>query len=155
MDFEKVEISAVVIVRDRRILAVFNPAWGSFTLPMTKRRVLQGKKVPTAPAEETWEHAAARAYAEVIGKTVSRFAKVATHTPGLTQGDRTGEVKNYQIETFRCDLPSGIEPRSDVTTEWLTLDEWLDPQRMPISPTAVHILKFAQAEATQSSKSFP
>lgn len=155
MQFPKVEVSAVAIVRDGRILAVYNSAWGAFTLPMTKRREWQDSKVQGKKLEEPWEHAASRAVAEVIGKSVVGMQRLPSQPPGLTQSDRTGEIKDYQAATFRYDLSPGVEPKADVIDEWLTLEEWLDPKRMPISPTAVHILKHAEAEAKLAGRAFP
>lgn len=152
--FPKVEISAVVIVRGERILGVFNDKWGAFTLPMTKRRVWQDKKIEAVHRDESWEHAGARAIVEVVGKSVVGLRPLVT-LPGFQQGDRDGAVKEYVVNAFRYDLPAGVEPRADVVTEWLTLEEWLDPKRAPISPTAVNILKQSEAEAKLAGKSFP
>jgi hypothetical protein len=33
------DVAVTVITRGQQILAVYNPDWGDFTLPMTKRRV--------------------------------------------------------------------------------------------------------------------
>ena len=154
MQFPKVEISAVAIVRSGRILAVYNSAWGAFTLPMTKRRVLQDKKIEAVHRDESWEHAAARAVAECLGRTIVDV-KLLTRLPGFQQSDRDGAVKEFDVNAFRYDLPAGIEPRAELLTEWLTLEEWLDPKRAPISPTAVNILKQAEGEAKLAGKSFP
>ena len=154
MDFAKLEISAVVIVRGGRILAVYNSSWGDFTLPMTKRRVWQDKRVQAVQLESV-EHAAARAFVETIGKTATGLKPLPSHPSVFKQYDRNGEVTDVQITTFRHDLSPGIEPRADVMTEWLSVDEWLDSRRMPISTTAIHILKHAESEAKLVGKSFP
>ncbi len=154
MPFPKVEVSAVAIVRGGRILAVYNAAWGAFTLPMTKRRVMQDKKIETVHRDESWEHAASRAIAENIGKTVVGL-KPLVSLLGFQQSDRDGAIKEYDYQAFRFDLPDGIEPIAGLITEWLTIEEWLDPRRAPISPTAVNLLKQAEGESNLGGQSFP
>ena len=73
----------------------------------------------------------------------------------LCGGDRDGAIKEYDVQAFRFDLPAGIEPMAGLITEWLTVEEWLDPLRVPISPTAVNLLKQAEGEATLAGRSFP
>lgn len=154
MPFPKVEVSAVAIVRGGRILAVYNSAWGAFTLPMTKRRVWQEKKIETVHRDESWEHAASRAIAEVIGKTVVGL-KPLVRLPSYQHSDRDGAVREYDVQAFRFDLPDGLEPIAGLITEWLTIEEWLDPLRAPISPTAVDLLKQSEGEAKLAGRSFP
>ena len=75
--------------------------------------------------------------AECLGRTIVDV-KLLTRLPGFQQSDRDGAVKEFDVNAFRYDLPAGIEPRAELMTEWLTLEEWLDPKRAPISPTAVN-----------------
>ena len=37
-DFPEVDVAVALIVRRERILTTYNPRWGAFTLPMSKRR---------------------------------------------------------------------------------------------------------------------
>ena len=128
----------MAIVRGGRILAVYNSAWGAFTLSMTKRRMWQDKKIEAVHRDESWEHAASRAVAEVIGKSVVGL-KPLVGLPSFQQSDRGGAIKEYDVQAFRLDLPAGIEPMAGLITEWLTVEEWLDPLRAPISRTAVNL----------------
>jgi hypothetical protein len=153
---DHVDVSIVVVTRGPRVLTVFNSSWGSFTLPMTKRRNWTDPTVPSSDREESWKEAAARAAAECLGRTVSLDAlEFVADIPEYRQGDREGLWKRYHFQLFRLGVPDGTEVKSAATVEWLTVDELLDPNRVPISSTARDLLPKAQEAAAQSGKALP
>src|SRR3990170_4145042 len=97
--FEEVDVAAVLIEQGERILAVYNPQWMTFTLPMTKRRRWTDPKIPPAHREEEWVDAAARAAAEHLGKTITRL-KFRKDIAKFQQSDREGTWKRYHIQVF-------------------------------------------------------
>ncbi len=135
-----VDVAVTLIERDGRRLAVFNPGWSAFTLPMTKRRRWQDPRTSEATREEEWVDAACRAAAEWLGRTFTTEPEFLTELPEWQQGDRTGEWKRYRFRIYRLMLPAGEDVRPGAVCEWLSTDEWLDPVRRPISTTARHLL---------------
>ncbi len=134
---------AVVVHRDRinrtnptqtPLLTVYNPRWGGFTLPMSKRQKWPG--CPACPGEqiETWESAAARAQAEWTGQTC---VPVELATAEVIQwAERDGGWKEYHFRIYG--VIATVEPLPGTITEWLTLDELAT--RLPISLTVFQIL---------------
>lgn len=142
-------VAVAVICRGPFILAVYNPDWGSFTLPMTKRRVWD-QDPESGTRYETWIDAAMRAAGEVLGRTLAReevlpgtFARPDLDSPepllelnDFVQGDRTGVVKHYSFTVYGVSLPLDVEPRlaPGVVGEWLHAADFA--ARRPISQTA-------------------
>jgi len=139
--FSWVEVCAVLIKRDDKFLLGFNSEWGSFTLPMTKRRSWKGEDVPGFAEKEEWEHAAGRAASEFLDGTHTLPFEPNDDVPEWTQGDRDHEHKHYQFKVFTLNLPADVQVKADKKTTWLTMDEILDKRRWPISKTARHILR--------------
>ena len=148
---EELEVAAVLITQGSRVLVVYNAKWGSFSLPMTKRRKWDDPNIPVAHREESWTTAAARAAAESLGRTVTGLEFLAD-VPRFGQGDRDGAWKRYHFQVFRLAVPAGTELRPGTVGEWLTVDELLDPARGPISPTAVELVPQAQVAAGEARK---
>lgn len=140
-DFPHVEVAVTLIVRGEFLLAVYNPRWAAFTLPMTKRRIHQDPNIAPAHREEDWINAGARAAAEYLGRTLTALEELPVEVPPYQQSDRTGEWKHYSFRVFRCPFEASDRIRPDAVIEWLTRDQFLDEERRPISPTARHILK--------------
>ena len=137
-----VDVSVALITWRKRILTIFNPRWGAFTLPMTKRRAWVARYARQSRREETWEDAAIRAAAEALGRTFS--AKAVTgpvlKLDGFTQSDSSGEVKTYHFQVFHVPLDAEIELLSGAVAEWLLPVEFADLDREPISLTARHLV---------------
>lgn len=136
---EKLDVAAVLITQGSKVLLVYNEKWGSFTLPMTKRRVWDDPKIPVAHREESWNTAAARAAAEALGKTVTGL-EFLVDIPKYSQGDREGTWKRYHFQLFKLAVPKSAQLKPGTIGEWLTVEEIVDNGRGPISPTAIELV---------------
>ena len=164
IQLEQLEISAVLIVRqgDERVLTVYNPNWYAFSLPMTKvREFIDPRGI--SHSKETWRHAASRAAAESLGRTlcpsprqilnVAEWIETYGLDETLQQGQRDGMLKQYWFRVFLVNVPPDTEPAPGVTGEWLTTDELLDPDRQPFSPTVAELLNMLGAAADADGQS--
>ena len=142
--FPHVEVAVAVITRGNRVLVVYNPLWGSFTLPMTKRRQWDDPTTTGGTKHEEWRDAAARAAAEVLGRTFT--AKELPEEADLgpvefQQSDRTGEYKRYHFQVFKITLAEDVKLVDGTIAALLSRVEILDKKRAPVSPTARLLLK--------------
>ena len=124
-EFPLVEVAvALVMNKALEILWVFNPKWGVFALPMTKRRKSNGEMEPA-------ENAAARAAAEVLGAPV-RVGPHWTAIPELKLSGRDGAVRRYAYDVFRVhpqqDFEAAIQ-RPDLL--WLSIEQIFTHGRQP------------------------
>jgi len=147
--FQQVDVAALIVHRDDRILAVYNPEWGAYTLPMTKRRAWQDPANGEIRHEE-WLDAAIRARAECLRGTSTVPPQ---HVPGepillpgepplyvdpadFRQSSRDHEWKRYTYQLFSAQFNATDELVDPARCEWLTPAEFADPRRRPISKTA-------------------
>lgn len=131
----QVELSTVLLRQGDRILTIFNPHWRAFTLPMSKRRSWSvGGELMT----ETWEEAAGRAAAEVMGRT--SHPTLLHEIEQVQQSDRAGVWKNYRIRVYEILVAPDIPLLNGTIAEWLTPDEILDAKRCPLSITLVTVV---------------
>ncbi|MDA1043946.1 MAG: hypothetical protein O3C57_01855 [Verrucomicrobia bacterium] len=136
-----VDVVVSLIMAEGRILLVFNPKWGSFTVPTTKRRLWEDPNAAKgAIREEPWDLAATRATAEVLGCTLTVAARELGELPEFQQSDRDGVWKRYRLQAFLYTFAKMNEVHPVVIHEWLTPDQILDEARNPISPTARHVI---------------
>jgi len=142
-EFPLLDVAVTLIAHGDRILAVYNPVWGSFTLPMTKRREWQDPKVPKGKHTEDWLDAAARAGTEWLGRTCSPEF-LFDDKGGYQQSDRDGQWKRYHFQVFRLALEGQPALVNGAITEWLTPAEFFE--RRPISPTARYLIGKLQEE---------
>ncbi len=129
---------AVALVTDtnKRVLLTFNDRWGSFTLPMTRRR--RGPQ-----ANETTIRAAPRAAAEALGVPVRLAEPAQKRLPGRLESERQLVNKIYTYQVFH------IEPHPDFAgaLQMRQPHVWLSPHWIlsgayePISESARFILK--------------
>jgi hypothetical protein len=147
-------VAVTLLVQGGNLLAVYNPKWSAFTLPMTKRRQWRDPEFPQV-REEEWVDAAARAVAEWLGRTITVAPVVVDDLGGFAQGDRDGVWKRYNFHVFRVALPAGAAPVAGAVWEWLTPAQMLDPNRRPISPTARYVVQELQGRAIQAGRAFP
>jgi hypothetical protein len=156
-EFPEVEVAVALIADGDRILTVYSPEWGSFTLPMTKRRKWDDPKIPPAHREETWIDAAGRAAAESLGRTFIGLTELPLDPSAAPyhQSDRDGTWKRYEFKTFKLAVWSGESLLPGIVYEWLLVDEILDNDRRPLSPTARHLVRELQAQAKLDGHSFP
>lgn len=159
-------VAVSVITWGELILAVYNPKWGSFTLPMTKHRRLVDRKARVM-RDEHWPTTAARAAAEWTGALFS--SATASSAPGLSlvslkhllttvrviQGDRDGKVKAYNFRVYGLDFVTEPQLVPGSVTTWLTADRFLDENLCPISDTARLITGWLREVAQRQGKTFP
>lgn len=139
LSFPQTEVAVALIIRRDLLLTIFNPRWGSFTLPMTKPRRWADPSA-TRVREEPWIDAAARAAAECLGRTLTEELRLKLDLTQYWQGDATGEVKQYHHQLFEIQVPPDTQFMAGVVGEWLTPSEILDPNRRPISGTARYLV---------------
>jgi len=135
-----VDVAATLITHGDRILAVYNPKWGSFTLPMSKRRSWENVAAKEkAVTIEDWEDTAVRAAAEWLGCTVTQKPEFLLEAAEFQQSDRDAKWKRYRLQAFKVtvDDPAAVQGGN---CEWLSVDELLDENRRPISPTARYVI---------------
>jgi hypothetical protein len=136
----EVDVAAVVIQHDGKILAVYNPKWGCFTLPMTKRRRWQDPGEPGRTGEEDWADAAARAAAEWLGTTIHLVSEPLPKGIQIQRSGRDGRLKHYRFHVFPVFLQMAPKLVEGAVAEWLVPTDFLDSTRRPISDTARTLL---------------
>ena len=147
----RVDVAVALIVRGKEVLAVWNPKWACFTLPMTKPRVLPSADGDHGKKIEDWYDAAARVVAECCGITCSldansprRLREVLVNYE-LIQSERDGVPKKYRLQVYEIYFPAGANvPLVPQTIgEWLRPLDFVDLKRRPISPTARQVMQAA------------
>jgi hypothetical protein len=136
-DFPQLDVAVTLITWGERVLAVYNSRWGSFTLPMTKRRDWHDPNVAQSHHGEDWLDAAARAGAEWLGRTCEP-KPVLDELGEYQQSDRDGTWKRYHFRVFRVSVEGVPDLVPGAIAEWLTPAELLG--RRPVSPTARHVI---------------
>lgn len=135
------EVVAVIVMKAGRLLLVYNANWGAFALPMSKRRTWEDpSQKADAVREEDWEDTALRAASEWLGGTTRAKPEALGQVPEFQQSDRDGKWKRYHTEAFRLEIEDDLGPAPGKSTEWLVVDDVLDEDRRPISPTARHVV---------------
>ena len=137
---KSVEVAVTVIRRGDRILAGYNSNWGSFTLPMTKRRRWASPDDPQMIRDEPWEEAAARNVVECFGRTLVDEPKPLMEVKEFRQSDRDLVVKQYHFAVYEVGTPDDLPLFPGVMGEWLLPEQFLDVRRRPVSPTARYLL---------------
>lgn len=141
-----VAVTVIAIEHTDQILAVLNPRWGSFTLPMTKQKRWIDPEVPAGKRWEKLELAATRAATEALGRT---FNAAALPVPVLKeldcrQSDAEGIWKLYALHIFGLKVPAGTGVAPCTIAEWLTPADF--GTREPISPTSRYVIACLQRE---------
>ena len=150
--------ATVITTPDKKILAVYNPLWGSYTLPMTKQR-----------AHEEWRTAAIRAATECLDVLFSSDSKLKDVKPnellappelylrtgGHKQSDRSEEKKTYHFQVFGLELESKPLLAPGIIAKWLTVDRFLDKKLEPISWTARYLIERLDTIAVEQNTRFP
>ena len=141
MKIENVDVVATLLAQGRKILAIYNPRWGAFTLPMSRRKQFNDPDVSKAIQPEDLERAAARVAAEVLGRTFAPedFPKPLCEIKDFEQSDADGVWKLYQVHVFGLKLSEGVQLAPGVIAEWMPAIEFRI--REPITRTARFILK--------------
>jgi len=156
----EVEIGVALITRGKTILAVFNPKWSAYSLPMTKRRRWNDAGMAKGDRSEDWRDTALRAAYECLGRPTRISGPLSGNAEpieiaGFSQGDREGLWKHYRFHVYRVTLEKGEEAASGQQAIWLSVDQFLDPTFGPISPTARNVIREVQARAKLAGASFP
>jgi hypothetical protein len=138
---ESVEVVATLLVREPKFLAVFNPRWGAFTFPMSRRKQFLDPTVSLAATPEKLERAAARVAAEVLGRSFSpeEFPRPLCKIKEFEQSDADGVWKLYQVHVFGLTLAEGAKSVPGLITEWLTREDF--QTREPVTHTARYLLQ--------------
>lgn len=135
--FPQVEVGVALIMSGDKVLVAFNPRWGTFSLPMSKQRTLEDPRVPLGKRTEEWHEAAARAAAEILGRTLVDFpSKPVADVPEYQQSDSDFRWKRYHFQVFRIDVGPDRKVAPCVAAEWLTTAEMTEDGRVPVSKTA-------------------
>jgi hypothetical protein len=144
MAFQTVEVAVTVLAAGTRILAVFNPRWGSFTLPMTRRKKWQDPAMALGMREEDWSVSAARGGAEVLARTLGPQARPQQlmEIKEYRQSGEDGIWKVYQFRIFGLAIPKESKLAGTILTEWLTPAEFADHE--PVSSTARYLVSCLQ-----------
>jgi hypothetical protein len=156
--FQSVEVAVAGITSEGKILAVYNPLWRAFTLPMTRRQRWRDPDVEQDERIEDWRDAAARAAAEILGRTLAPPEMIPTRVldmPDYEQSDRDGIWKRYHFQVFKVQLGEIVGLVDGSMSEWLTRAELRDEDRRPISPTARALAKELDALAVIGKNSIP
>jgi hypothetical protein len=138
----KVEVAVALIACGDKILAVHNPKWRAFSVPMTKPRRWEDPAFRLGLRQEDWQAAAVRAAAEALGRTLAEpeFPLPLHEIQEFRQNDEEGIWKLYHLHLFK--LPLAKMPSAlgfGVTAEWLTADQL--QERAPVSSTVRYLLK--------------
>jgi len=135
------DVVVVLLMKGEKILSVYNQNWGSFTLPMSKRRTWQDPESAEGSEHvEDWEDAAIRAAAEWLRKTMTGKPEFLLDMSEFQQSDRDAKWKRYHIQVFKISMESTEGVGGGRAVEWLTADEFIDEHRCPMSPTARHVM---------------
>ncbi len=156
------QVAVVIIAFGKEILLPFNPKWGAFSLPMTKRRKWFDPNFGGQERLEEWRAAAVRASAEVLGRTFDQnelpvpladlkdlqqmepdsglvgYLKdliIVDFKPSVRE---QGLWKRYELHIFALALGQKETPATGMAAEWLAPPDY--KKRHPISPTATRIL---------------
>ena len=135
-----VEVVATLLLQSDKLLSIFNPRWGAFTFPMSKRRFFMDTIVSETATPEKLNRAAARVAAEVLGRSFQpdEFPTPLLEIKNFEQSDVDGIWKLYTIHVFTLKLSEGVCFAPGLVAEWRTPKE-LDT-REPVTRTARFIL---------------
>ncbi len=153
----EVNVVVTVIHRGKHVLLVSNPNWNAFTLPMTKLRRWPYGEEPAPGRVEDSVDAAMRNVGECLGTTSTKEPQRwlgQDKLVELTQSDRESLSKRYVFHVFGFAVES-YDLAPGVCGQWLEIEDILDEQRRPISPTARFILRHFQAQARLEGQAFP
>ncbi len=137
---QKVEVVGTLIFHGPKILSVFNPKWGAFTFPMSKRKFFHDSALSAAATPEKLERAAARVAAEVLGSSFApgKFPQPLLIIKGFEQSDADGVWKLYEFFLFKLQVSEPLRLAPGI------LAEWMNPQELkthePVTHTARYIL---------------
>ena len=126
-DLPRVDVAAVLIMQEGRILAVFNEKWNCFTLPMTKR----------AP-DESWDAAARRAAREWIPSPEE--TAFLMDLAEFVASRRDEETRRYHVRLYKADLEEDAVPTGP-RAEWWSAQWFVRHGKTEVSPTAEHIVQ--------------
>jgi hypothetical protein len=136
----KVEAVATLLVHRGKILSVFNPRWGAFTFPISKRKMFRDTEVSEAAKPENLHRAAARVAGEVLGRSFAtdEFPKPLADIKGFEQSDVDGVWKLYEFHIFTLEVSEGVALAQGVVGQWLTAKQFNSHE--PVSHTARYLL---------------
>lgn len=148
------DVAVTVIHCQGKVLAVYNPRWGMFTLPMTKVRWEQSAAHTEVGRRRAWFVAAVRNVMESLGITTIHRVNLLSELTDIRQSERDGSVNHYHFKIFHFPLHE-LPVSCPVVAEWLKPSDFIDPARQLISPTADLLIRHLQYEAQLRNRTFP
>jgi hypothetical protein len=134
------EVAVTVMRQGDLLLAGYNSKWEAYTLPMTKRRYWAMSDDLDSFESEPWEDAATRNLMEWWGPPVVQRPAHLLEVKAFRQSDRDLLIKNYHFQIYGAIIEEGQSLRPDLKAEWLSLEDFQDIHRRPISPTTRHLI---------------
>ena len=107
-----VDVAVTVIHSRGKILVVYNPQWGMFTLPMTKVRWSQSPAHTEVGHRRAWVTAALRNVMECLGKTTTDRVSFLSEITDIRQSERDG---------------SGYHELEHIGQLPMLIEEWTEP----------------------------
>jgi hypothetical protein len=132
-----IQVAVALVKCGPQILVNYNPRWGAFCLPMTKRRQWEATNNRSgATVDEEWSDAAARAAGEALLQTFLLVPKPILVPEGRVQQSGADlAMKCYHFQVFKVIVDPNALIVAGARVEWLSADELKDKHRQPISPT--------------------
>lgn len=139
---------AVTLIRNGKneVLLVYSEKWGSYTLPMTKRRQPSLGDAESAGEAEDWLDAAARNVVECLGRPAIPVPVLKTPVPESHFSKREQITKNYQFHVFEERFREGAAGADRVVAKtpyvWVAPDQILKRLIRPLSHTAHDLIAY-------------
>ena len=136
-----VDVAVTLILKDNSFLLVYNEKWGTFTLPMTKRKLPENQETADEDDCEDWPDAAARPVVECLGRLSRPTQVLEDFLPESYFSSRRQTPAIYRYKTFKVYFEDGDQIVAKTPTVWLTASEILKGDWHPISQTAKDIIQ--------------
>jgi hypothetical protein len=139
---------AVTLIRNSKnqVLLVYSQQWGSYTLPMTKRRQPAPGDSESVREEEDWLDAVARNVVECLGRPATPTPVLKTPVPESHFSKREQVTKDYLFhvfeERFREDAANADRVTAKTPHVWATPEQILKRQIRPLSHTAHDLIAY-------------
>jgi hypothetical protein len=139
---------AVTLIRNSKneVLLVYSEKWGSYTLPMTKRRQPSPGDGESLQEAEDWLDAAARNVVECLGRPAIPTPVLKTPVPESHFSKREQTTKDYLFHVFEERFREAAAGADRVTAKtphvWATPEQILQRLIRPLSHTAHDLVAF-------------
>jgi len=139
---------AVTLIRNSKneVLLVYSEKWGSYTLPMTKRRQPAPGDIESVREAEDWLDAGARNVVECLGRPAMPTPVLKTPVPESHFSKRDHVTKDYLFHVFEERFRDGDAGADCVTAQtlyvWVTPEQILKRQIRPLSHSARDLIAY-------------